>query len=97
MALEPMKARIAFNQLHGIDEADGLGAAEPYQWTVCAIEAFSVPLDAGQHDHLVLRGVATTVPTEDSVGNLGTTDAGAGPTVIVPALGRRRFTRSAAT
>jgi hypothetical protein len=85
MALETMKVRVAFSSLFCHEEADGVGSAEPYLWTLYfTIDGSSVTLDLNADNQLVLRGTSRNVGSPGSLGNLGNTDVDPQEDVVLP-------------
>ena len=74
---------VKLSSIHCRDEADGIGDAEPYLWTIF----FKIDGETIKHapNSLVLTGDAVFHFGPGSHGNLGTKSVNAGQTVQIPA------------
>lgn len=81
MARSLIRVNLELDSIFVHDEGDGWGNAEPYLWTVFfKVDGHTVSVT----DSLTLSGPPTIETTPGSHGNLGTTDADEGDTIIIP-------------
>ncbi|RMG97437.1 MAG: hypothetical protein D6706_08440 [Chloroflexi bacterium] len=83
MARSLIRVELELDRIVVHDEGDGWGDAEPYLWTVFfKVDGETVSVT----DALSLSGAPTVVTTPGSHGNLGTSDADEGDTIVIPSV-----------
>ena len=79
-----LQVKFKLNQITCFDEADSLGAAEPYLWTVFfKVDGETAKVTDDGKIHLSGTGIVKATP--GSHGNLGTRDVSAGGRIPIPA------------